>query len=230
MGKACVVILCAAATGALCLGQATSTGRRPASRPTSDLEYWLDQAQPASAPASAPAGSSPLGPADRFSREDALPGVVVLSDGRVLPGEVFTTRDHDWEVWVESENRWRHVPPAAVLGIRAVVVEEGMELEWRWKEMGSDEKVFTGRSRPIRRLRWRFHLADGSDLTGDVKGQPIWIEHAGRRLGPFVLHERSAGDYGQNLQQLVYVRRVVFSLRAMRQAIQAQAGASTAPS
>ncbi|KKL22716.1 hypothetical protein LCGC14_2432670, partial [marine sediment metagenome] len=171
---------------------------------------------------------NPLGASDRFRRRDALPGVVVLSNGTVIPGGVYTTRDKNWEVWVESEKRWRHIPPILVLSIQAVVVEEAMDNEWRWKEMGSDEKVFTGRKKPIRRFRWRFHLIDGSHVTGNVKGQPVWIEVDRKTKGPHVLHERSAGKYGQTLTDLVYVKRIVISRRAMEQARRAQPASAPA--
>ena len=189
--------------------------------------------QCASAPTSAAAGIeppavNPLGRGDRFGRRDALPGIVILSDGKMLPGGLYTTRDKNWEVWVQSQQRWRHIPPIAVLSIRAVVVEEKADREWRWKEMGSDEKVFTGRTRPTRRLEWTFHLIDGSYLTGSVKGQPLWVESAQKRHGPFVLHERSAGNYGQSLKDLVYVKQVVISRRAMQQVLDAPR-ASSAP-
>ncbi len=165
-------------------------------------------------------GGHPLGPGrPGIARRDALPGVVVLSDGTVLAGFVYTTRDKHWEVWVGSEKRWRHVPPILVLGIRAAVAEERMDKEWRWKEMGSDERVYTGRVRPVRRHEWSFHLIDGSRLTGTVKGQPLWVTHGGKTRGPFVLHERSAGQYGQTLKDLVYVHQVVISRRAMADAL-----------
>ncbi|OPX23560.1 MAG: hypothetical protein B1H04_03595 [Planctomycetales bacterium 4484_123] len=191
-------------------------------QPSSNLEYWLRQAQTTTAykPPRPPA-TNPLGPADRFRRRDALPGVVVLSDGTVVPGGVYTTRGKNWEVWVEPQKRWRHIPPIVVLGIEAVVVEEGMEKEWRWKEMGSDEKVFTGREKPVRRLRWKFHLIDDSYITGTVKGQPLWVESplSGKRRGPFILHERSNGKYGQQLHELVYVKKVIISRRAMQEVL-----------
>jgi len=188
------------------------------SGPASNLEYWLGQAQPATAQATpTPPPANPFSQTDRFRRSDALPGVLILSDGKILAGGVYTTRDKNWQVWVESEKRWRHIPPILVLSITADVIEKGMEKQWRWKEMGSDEKVYTGRAKPIRRFRWRFHLIDGSTVTGAVKGQPVWIEAGAKRRGPFVLHERSDGQYGQTLEDLVYVERVVISRKAMDQ-------------
>jgi len=187
------------------------------SRPKSNLDYWLRQAGSATTQAlpQAPA-TNPFGRRDRFRRGDALPGVVVLSDGRTIPGGIYTTRDKNWEEWVESAKRWRHIHPILVLSISADVIEKGMEKEWRWKEMGSDEKVYTGREKPIRRFLWRFHLIDDSYVTGAVKGQPVWVEAQGRKRGPFILHERSAGKHGQTLKDLVYLKKLVISRRAMQ--------------
>ncbi|MCK4625244.1 MAG: hypothetical protein KAV00_08035 [Phycisphaerae bacterium] len=200
-----------------------------ASKPASNLDYWLSQTKPTttSRPASRPSEVNPFGRTDRFSRSDALPGVVVLSDGKILPGGVFTTRDKDWEVWSALQKRWRHIPPIVVLSIRAVVVEEGMEKEWRWKEMGRNERFYTGRAQPVRRLLWRFHLIDDSYITGAVKGQPLWVESAGKRHGPFVLHERTKGKLDQTLDDLIYVKQVVISRRAMKETLKIQLSASS---
>jgi len=215
-----VLILLSVAIAALAPAQT-------ATQPASNLDYWLERADPDTRPAApvAPA-TNPLGGADRFRRPDALPGVAILSDGTVHPGGLYTTLDRDWEVWVESEKRWRHIPPILLLSIQAVVVEEGMDKEWRWKEMGSDEKVFTGRQRPVRLFQWRFHLIDDSVVTGTVKGQPLWIDTGAKPLGPHVLHERSAGEYGQSLKDLVYLKRAVISRRAMREVMDQRKGAT----
>ncbi len=200
------------------------------SAPASNLDYWLDRAAPATGPAG-PAGpaSHPFGRGSRVRRPDALPGVAILSDGTIHPGGLYTTRDRNWEVWVESRKRWRHIPPILVLSIEAVVIEQGMDKEWRWKEMGSDEKIFTGRARPVRRFRWRFHLIDDSVVTGSVKGQPLWIDAGAKPLGPYILHERSAGQYGQTLKDLVYLKRAVVSQRAMREVVDKRKSASQPP-
>lgn len=192
--------------------------------PASNLDYWLRQAAtaPADGAATAPAEGganpfAPAGPAGEFSRRDALPGAVVFSDGRIVAGGLYTTAGKDWEVWVEAEQRWRHVPPLAVRGIEAVIVAEEMEPEWRWREMGSDEKLFTGRQRPTRRLAWRLNLVDGTSIEGAIKGQPLWIEtDAGRTL--VVLQERTRGEFGQSLEQLAYPRHIYFSRRVMLEA------------
>ena len=211
---ACVLGLALAAGVSSQPGGATS-------KPATNLDYWLNRARTMPT-TTATAAVNPFGRVDRFSRSDALPGVVVLSDGKILAGGIFTTRDKNWEVWVASQKRWRHIPPIMVLSIRAVVVEEGMEKEWRWKEMGLNERVFTGRTQPVRRFVWRFHLIDDSYVTGEVKGQPLWIETDGKRQGPFILHERSKGKFGQTLKDLIYVKYIVISRRAMEEVLKAK--------
>ncbi len=208
------------------LGLATSVSSQPngaATKPATNLDYWLSRAgtMPATT-TSRPSAANPFGRADRFSRPDALPGVAVLSDGKVLPGGIFTTRDKNWEVWVASQKRWRHIPPILVLSIRAVVVEEGMEKQGRWKEMGRNERVYTGRTQPVRRFIWRFHLIDDSYVTGEVKGQPLWIETDKKRHGPFILHERSKGKFGQSLKDMVYLKYVVISRKTMEKIVKAR--------
>ncbi len=152
-----------------------------------NLDYWLHHAT--SKPATKPAKTSDTGPAttapagERPSRADALPGAVELSDGTIIAGYLYTTAEKDWEVFVEEEKVFHRVPFIAVLSLTANVVEEGMELEWRWKEMGTPEKVYTGRSYPTRRLTWTLHLIDGTSITGAIKGQPLWVERSPANSG-----------------------------------------------
>lgn len=211
------VVLCLLAF--LCVGgQPTSS-----SRPGSDLDYWLSRAKDADTqPATQAAGRNPFR-RGADTRQDALPGVVELSNGRRLAGGILTTYEKPWQVYDKQTGRWRRVPAAAVLSITAVVVEEKMELKWRWKAMGEPERVYTGESYPTRRLRWKFHLVDDSSITGTVKGQPMWVRSRNKKAGPFVLHERSRGTVAQKLADLIYVKRVFISLKLMEKVLTAQA-------
>lgn len=212
------------------LAAGIAAGDQPATRakPRGEFDAWLERqsdAAPATAtaPASAPAdaGRDPF--AQALPREDALPGVMLLSDGALLAGTIFTTREQPLLVYVEERQCWRRVPLIAVLSITAEIVEERMELYWRWKGMGEPERVYTGQKYPYRRLLWKLHLIDGTELAGTIKGQPIWCESAGRHHGPYVLHERQQGEPGQELRDLLYVRKIILSRRLM-QAVQAETG------
>jgi hypothetical protein len=191
--------------------------------PADDMEYWLNQGKPATSSAPARPAAEDLGvpprPADQPSRDDALPGVVELSNGKVMPGWLYTTAEKPWVLFIESEKRWRSIPFLNVLSIEAVVDEEKMEQEWRWKEMGVPERVYTGKEYPTRRFQWKFHLIDDTTLTGTIKGQPLWVALGQTRVGPMVLHERSKGEPGQKLAELVYVKRILVSRRLMDQVL-----------
>jgi hypothetical protein len=188
-----------------------------ASQPASNLDFWLAQAATASS-AAAPRQQNPRGP-DSQAAGESLPGVLVLSDDTVLAGRIYTTLDKDLEVWEASQQRYRGVPPVLVLSISAVVVSQETQPEWRWKEMGSEERVYTGRQQPLRRLEWKLHLIDDSYITGSIKGQPLWVRTADDKThGPYLLSERQTGQPDQTLAQLLYVKQVVFSRRAMEEA------------
>ena len=227
------VVYCATA------GESTGRGAKPATtrpakpakpaKPKSNLDLWLNDAAgnaDGKKGRDLDGGKSPFGRVLSVGRPDAVPGVVELSDGRILAGGLCTTVEKPWVVFVGKVSRWRRVPFINALSITAVVVSEKMELRWRWKAMGEPEKVYTGKKYPTRRFLWKFHLIDGSYLTGAIKGQPLWVHCGRKRHGPFVLHERSRGKDGQSLKDLVYVKRVIVSRRMMRAVLDAQAKAA----
>jgi len=227
LSSACILIV----SCMIQAGPAPSTdGNQPvakppaATAPTGDLGYWLNRAKPVdpNKPSATTRPVEPGGGANPFKssklpfrRGDALPGVIELSDGRQLPGGLYTTVEKPWIVWSDQTKSWRRVDFLTLLSIEAVVEVERMELTWRWKGMGEPEKVYTGRKYPMRRLHWKFKLIDGSVIEGSTKGQPVFAELAGKVAGPFVLGERMKGKDGQTLDELVYVRKIVVSRKMM---------------
>ena len=230
MYKAIRDITLLTAAGVLCF--AWSGGAAPPATPATkpakgdNLSYWLGQAQTApagdaNAAAAAGPGKNPFQKEtdENFHRQDALPGVIQLSDGQVLAGYMYTTAEKDWQLWIDSEKRWRRVPFLAALSISAVVLEEKMEPVWRWKEMGVPERVYTGEEYPTRQLAWKVHLIDDSTLTGTIKGQPVWIEHDGQKHGPYILNETVKGPTGQKLKDLITVKQIIVSQRLMEEVL-----------
>ena len=153
--------------------------------------------------------------------------MIRFSDGRVLAGRIWTTAGRTLDLYVDPPGRWRRVPLAAALSLTAEVIAEELSAETRPAEIGSPDRVYTGRQIPSRSLRWRVQLADGTELVGTIRGQPLWVFAAppapddGRttppvpaRHGPFILAETVKGPPGTSPSELVYVRRVVISARA----------------
>ncbi len=145
----------------------------------------------------------------------ALPGVIELSDGTVIAGMLWTAGDAPLAVYVEAEKRWRRVPLAAALAITAVVVQERMEDVWRWKTAGEDEKIYSGEQYPFRRFEWTLTIADGSEITGVIKGQAIRVAATAGPSDTRILAERTKGEVGQTLAELIYVQRIIISRDAM---------------
>ena len=216
---ACAIAVLAGRAGAPLRG-ASAANEAPspaATQPASSLQYWLDTDAPATttAPTVDSSGVDPFARDDGKAPATALPGAIQLSDGTIIRGWLYTPGDKPLQVFTEHDKRWRQIPLAAAMSISAVVVTEKVEPEWRWKAMGEPQRVYTGRMYPSRRLQWRFALADGSVITGAVKGQSMSVVSQGNKLGPFILHERQQGRAGTSLVEMPYVRKIVISRRAM---------------
>ena len=202
-------------------------------KPASNLDLWLNEGSKTPAEKKKmidplKSGTNPFQRKYAFRRRDALPGVLELSDGTQMPGGLYTTREKDWEVFVEAEKRWRRVPFITVLSITAVVVEEKMVQRWRWKGMGEPERVYTGKEYPFRRFLWKLYLIDGTTITGAIKGQPLWVEQLPPlrdRHGPFLVQERFTGPEGKTLQDYPYIKKAVISRTMMDKVVEHQAKA-----
>lgn len=198
-------------------------GSNAATKPKDNLDFWLSQGQTVqSQPATAPSEETRTA-SDKPARDDAVPGVIELSNGKQLPGYLFTTRGKNFELYVEEDKNFHRIPLISVLSITAKIDEEKLELEWRWKEMGTPEKVYTGRSYPTRILSWTFKLIDGTSVTGTIKGQPLYVQYGPKKSPPLVLHERDKGEMGQKLNDLVYIKRVIVSRKMMDAVLKDQA-------
>jgi hypothetical protein len=179
-------------------------------------------------PDSPAAGQGPASPftegAEAVVRKDAVPGVIELSDGRKLPGKIYTTRGRRLKIYNLKREVYEYVPVAALKQIEVTVEWERMDKEWRFKEAGNPEKIYSGREYPVRSLVWTLTLRNDHAIAGHILGQPLYVEEGGKAQR-FLLHQRDKGEMGQTLKDLVYVRRVAFGPEAYaRAAAEAKAG------
>jgi hypothetical protein len=152
-------------------------------------------------------------------REDAVPGYVVLSDGSIRPGQVYLTRDKRLKIADEQMQRQREVPLSAVKQIDCTVKKEWLEKEWKFKELTKDEKMYTGRSYPVREYEHTITLNDGRTISGGLSAivyvQPIENKPAKSgasgsevKAEQFILNKRNKGEIGEDLHSLVYVKSI----------------------
>ena len=194
------------------------------------LAGGLMAAEPGSAPApgdmtfieeeTAEGAESPVNPfgepSDGGPRKDAVPARVELSSGATVAGRIYTTRGKRLKIFNLERGMYEYVPVPAVREIETIVEWERMEREWRFKEAGSPEKVYTGREYPARKFAYRLTLLNGHTITGHILGQPLTLARPSRASGSndgeevdrFILHDRQKGDFGQTLEDLLYLRRI----------------------
>jgi hypothetical protein len=156
-------------------------------------------------------------------------GAVELSDGARVEGGLSLTAGKALELFDTDAREWREVTLEELAELRAEVRSERLEREWRWKEGGSDEKVYTGRAYPRRWLDHVVLLRDGTGFRGHLRGTILYVEvrrderekptpgeKGAESTGPeprerrrrFILRQYERGRLGETLDDLVYVKRV----------------------
>jgi hypothetical protein len=190
----------------------------PAAAKAPDIKFVEEDEQESAAPGTA-APKNPFGAEGAASgRRDAVPGYVELSTGLKVPGRIFTTRGKRLKVFNLKREAYEYVPVPALTKIEAIVEWERLDKEWRFKEAGNPEKVYTGRAYPVRMLAWRLTLRNGHEITGHILGQPLYAEHKGK-VERFILHKRNKGPMGGELKDLHYVKSVEFGADAYNLAV-----------
>ena len=150
---------------------------------------------------------SPFAP--RVVPRQARHGIVELSDGTTYEGEIYLTRDKMFRIFDRRAKMYRDFPIAAIAEIRVSVEKEQMEREWRWKEGGSNVKVYTGRSYPWRKYVTTIVLTNGQEFTGD--STTLFYVKTDKGTKKFILHRRDKGPIGSKLSDLIYVKRIRFT-------------------
>lgn len=175
-------------------------------------------------PAINPFGMSPT------VRDDAVPGYIELSDGKVVAGSIYMTRDKRLKIFDSTLQRQREIPLDRVKQIECIVVSERMEKEWRFKETAADVKEYTGRSYPAREYRHRITLDDGRTIEGPISevlyvrpesGQSSSQGNQNPSVEPqrFILYKTHKGPIGSDLKSLVYVKTVKLGEEALAEGL-----------
>ncbi len=171
------------------------------------MEWLLDQAttQPTTTPATQPAA-----PASPFSSKPVAgekQGTITLSDGSTHTGMIFTTPGKPIRVWDDAKKEYRDLSMEVIAKAEAKVLWERDEPEWRFKESGHDEKIFTGKTYPARETEYTFTLVNGDQVTGQAVA-PVYVRTEGKAT-QFVINKRSKGDVDKKLNELIYIKSIV---------------------
>lgn len=150
-------------------------------------------------------------------RDDAVPGYIELSDGTLLPGSIHLTRDTRLKIHDAQQQRQREVPWEKIQQIECEVTKEWLQDEWRFRENASDQKVFTGNRYPARIYVHTITVSNGESIRGVLSGV-LYLQQAGQPTRKFELHKRAKGKVGEDLESLVFVRRIRLGQEALEEA------------
>jgi len=138
------------------------------------------------------AGEAPPKPfGETRASKPARAARVTLGDGSVLRDAAVTARaELDLLLFVGEDKTRVQIPWAEVTRIKQTVESEGVEREWRWKEGGANEKIYTGRTYPWRSYRTSVIRRDGKILAGQLT-QGFSVEVTWRPDRPRTAEERA---------------------------------------
>jgi hypothetical protein len=173
-------------------------------------------------------------------REDTVPGYVEMSNGEVFPGLLYITRDKRLEINDVELKRQRTIPITKIAKIECNVEKEWMEKLWRFKELASDEKLYTGESYPCRMFTYTITLDDGREIEAPMSGL-IFVQKLEQGETPDVGHipERDAArlyfhkrqaektDVGKKLADVHYTKLVKVGDDALEEGIKKAAAFET---
>lgn len=140
--------------------------------------------------------------------EDSVKGFLLLSNGDRVDGHVRLTRDAVLKFTHTDKKKILRIRLDEVTHIEQHPTLERMEKEWRWVENANDEKVYTGREYPMRKLETIIHMKKGRTLKGLLMALIFVDNENGSRR--FVLHKRQKGKPGTKMSDLIYVKTVDF--------------------
>jgi hypothetical protein len=185
---------------------------------------WCQQSEP---PALNPFGSG----AERADqrRDDAVPGFLQTSDGKVHPGQITLTKDARLKIYDAQQKKQREIPLKAIKRVDCSVLKEWKEDEWRFKENANDEKFFTGRSYPAREYTHTITLQNGRKIEGALSAVVYVRAESAEEPIRYLLHKRDKGEPGTDLKALVYVRTIQLGPKALEEGKRKAAGTTEKP-
>lgn len=193
----------------LCLLLADAPATQPAGASDANVDWLLSQPAPAN-PTTHPTTAPAAQPSPLVNRSDpgSRAGTVTLSDGIKLKGQLSTTPGKPLRLWSEKEKRYIDIPWDSIASMKAVIVWERLEDDWRFKESGSDIKVLSGKKYPAHELVYHVTQLNGDEFEGGLVG-PVLIQ-SGEQVIQKVLHKRDKGALDQQIKDLVYVKTIEF--------------------
>jgi hypothetical protein len=197
----------------LCLSLGVLAGRLAADDDVSDLLLSAKSTTTAPAEVTGPATQPGAGMTDALGTmktkvpAGAREGTVTLSNGVMLKGEIWTTLETPFRVWVEARKTYEDVDLSLVMGVEVKVAAQSMEDDWRWLKEGSDQKVYSGKKYPLVELGYVFTLVNGQTVEGGVVAPVYVVEENGKRHS-LALYKKYKGKLDETMGDVAYIKSI----------------------
>ena len=143
----------------------------------------------------------------------ARAGMVRLSTSKeACRGLIYRTKGKPLRVWDPAKRRSREFGLDEVERIRIIVAKQQMMRDWRFKEEGSAEKIYT--SPPYPRIDFALRLTFAEERKPldcrIIRGQNLYLHTADGEKRRFTLRPYMTGTPEQTPDQLEYVTEIDF--------------------
>ncbi len=146
------------------------------------------------------------------AQDEDLEGTAVLSDGRVIRGEIEMDAPGYFSLFDPSRKRRLRIPPSKVARLLFEVESEELLRGWMFQEESRNTKIKLPFLRPVRQLAVTVVLKTGQRVTGhlDTAVLHLWAEEGeNEKEYRLVLTSRQRGKKGQKLKDLLWVKELV---------------------
>lgn len=133
-------------------------------------------------------------------------GVVTLSNGTVLAGQVWTTLKTPFRVWLADIKQYRDIDIRLIKTIHVHVLSAKEIRDWRYQQEGSDIKNYSGKTRPRISFAYTFTMLKGKPITGTLDA-PLYVRAHGHTSN-LIIYKRVEGKLGEKLSAVAYVKSV----------------------
>ncbi len=139
-------------------------------------------------------------------------GFVQLSDGTRVEGEIFgPSEESTIRIFDAALKKFREFRLAEIVSISLAVEKAAMIDKFTFKELGWDEKIFSGKSFPRIDFLATATLTTGEKVAGHILGV-VYVDD-GRSTAKFVLERYMRGEVGRKVEDLAYVKELCFAGR-----------------
>ena len=156
-------------------------------------------------------GMNPFGPRKQKAPRGAVQGVACMSDGKKYVGMLHLTPGRRLRLFDAKNDEYVDYSLKQLKELKVNVTKSWIEKEWRFKEMGNDQKVYTGKSYARKNFNVTLTFLSGRVTTLEIaRGMPIYCRPKdGKKRKQLLLQPYKNGEQGSTLADVVHIDRLV---------------------